>query len=129
MSAAFKSAMIQTFCIPLAGSQDPDRANPRAKSAAHLSEPVQGWDQWAKDIEDIVAVCDSAAAIELVQERNRQLLLALSRERQALYQELGECFGARREVLEKRAAPRQRKRPAPRTKAGASAPALEAEDA
>ncbi len=28
MSAAYKSAMIQTFCIPLAGSEDPDRASP-----------------------------------------------------------------------------------------------------
>jgi hypothetical protein len=129
MSAAYKAAMIQTFCIPLAGSEDPDRTSPRIGIREHVAEPVQGWEQWAKDIEDIVVVCESDAAIELVQERNRQLLLALSRERQDLYRELGECFGARREVLEKRAAPRPRKRSAPRTKAGASAPASEPQDA
>lgn len=129
MSAAYKTAMIQTFCIPLAGSEDPDRTSPRVGIREHVAEPVQGWEQWAKDIEDIVVVCESDAAIELVQERNRQLLLALSRERQAVYQELGKCFAARREVLEKRAAARQRTRSAPKAKAGASAPALEAEDA
>ncbi len=101
MSAAYKSAMIQTFCIPLAGSEDPDRASPRATSRTHVPEPVQGWEQWARDIEDIVGVCESDSAIELVQERNRGLLKALSRERQELYQHLGEAFrraaeGARR---------------------------------
>lgn len=129
MSAAYKTAMIQTFCIPLMGSEDPDRASHRAVARAHVPEPVQGWEQWARDIEDIVALCESDAAIELVQERNRELLLALSRERQCLYRELGECFGARREILLKRAAPRQRKRAIPRTKAGASAAAMEAEHA
>ena len=55
MSAAYKSAMIQTFCIPLAGSEEPDRASPRATSRTHVPEPVQGWEQWARDIEDIVS--------------------------------------------------------------------------
>ena len=59
MSAAYKSAMIQTFCIPLAGSEDADRASLRVTSRTHVPEPVQGWEQWARDIEDIVGVCES----------------------------------------------------------------------
>jgi len=42
MSAAFKSAMIQAFCITLAGSEDADRSSPRATSRTHIAEPVQG---------------------------------------------------------------------------------------
>ena len=55
MTAAYKSAMIQTFCIPLCGSEDPDRTSPKVCSRTHVAEPVQGWEQWARDIEDIVA--------------------------------------------------------------------------
>lgn len=112
MSAAYKSAMSQTFCIPFCGSDNPDKESPRAASRTHLAEPVQGWEQWARDIEDIVAVCESEAAIVMVQERHRKLLKSLSRERPDLYRELGESFGARREVLkdaDKPRAPRRRK--------------------
>lgn len=115
MSAAYKSAMIQAFCIPLAGSEDPDRASPRASARTHIAEPVQGWEQWARDIEDIIGVCESEAAIDLVQDRNRKMLLALSCERQELYRELGVSFGARRQVFRERTAervpPRRRKQP------------------
>jgi hypothetical protein len=56
----------------------------------------------------------------------------LSRERQDLYRELGECFGARREALQQRVvAPRPRKRrpPAAQAEPIASAPEREKEDA
>jgi hypothetical protein len=105
MSAAYKSAMIQAFCIPLCGTEDPDRASPRASSTTHSPEPIQGWEQWAKDIEDIVQVCESERAIDLVQDRNRGLLKALSREQQELYQQLGNCVGERRALLRQRDGP------------------------
>jgi len=129
MSAAYKSAMIQTFCIPLYGSEDPDRASPRMSSRAHAAEPVQGWEQWVRDLEDIVSLCESESAIDLVQDRNRDLLRALSRERHELYQNLGEAFAARREVLGRRKAtppsPQRRKR----SREGASIPERENADA
>jgi len=112
MTAAYKSAMVQTFCIPIAGSEDPDRSSPRVSSKTHSPEPVQGWQQWARDIEDIVGICESEQAIDLVQERNRDLLQALSRDRADLYRELGEGFRSRREALQKRRAaakPRNRR--------------------
>jgi len=114
MSAAYKSAMIQTFCIPLAGSEDPDRASPRATSRTHVPEPVQGWEQWARDIEDIVGLCETEQAIDLVQDRNRDLLRALGREQQELYRQLGDSIGARRAMLRQRAMPppkRKRRKP------------------
>lgn len=101
MSAAYKSAMVQTFCIPLAGTEDADRASPRVSSTIHSAEPVQGWEQWARDIEDMVGVCESEQAIQVVQERNRGLLQTLGRERAELYRELGECFSARRDVIQR----------------------------
>jgi hypothetical protein len=112
MSAAYKSAMVQTFCIPLAGSEDPDRTSPRASVRTQIAEPIQGWEQWARDIEDIVGLCESEQAIALVQERNRELLVALGRERHELYRELGESFVARREALQKRspATPKPKRR-------------------
>jgi hypothetical protein len=50
MSAAYKSALIQTFCIPTAGSEDPDRTSPKVTSRTQVPEPIQGWEQWARDI-------------------------------------------------------------------------------
>ena len=116
MSAAYKSAMIQSFCIPLAGSDDPDRSSYKATSRTHAAEPVQGWEQWARDIEDIVTVCESEQAIALVQERNRELLKGISRERADLYRQVGEAFAARREALLARNAPTRASRK--RTKSG-----------
>jgi len=119
MTAAYKSAMIQTFCIPLAGSEDPDRASPKVSSRTHVAEPIQGWEQWVRDIEDIVSLCESEQAITLVQDRNRQLLTALSRERAELYRQIGEAFGSRRETLLARAAATRPSRKQ-RAKSGAS---------
>jgi hypothetical protein len=116
MSAAYKSAMVQTFCIPIGGSDDPDRGSPRLSARTHSPEPVQGWEQWARDIEDVVSVCESEAAINLVQERNRELLKSLSRERPELYRELGEAFSVRREGLQQHA-----RQPTPKKRVSAAA--------
>ena len=103
MSAAYKSAMIQAFCIPVGDLEDPDSTSHRLAAKTHVAEPVQGWEQWARDIQDIVAVCESEAAIDTVQDRNRDLLKAISRERHQIYEELGECFTKRRQALRSRA--------------------------
>jgi hypothetical protein len=129
MSAAYKSAMIQTLCIPIAGSEDPDRTSPTVRSRTHVPEPVQGWEQWARDIEDIVGLCESESAIELVQERNRQLLTALSRERNDLYQQIGAAVIARRNALAgRRPVEKSRRKPILTTRKGTVA-AAEAEHA
>jgi len=101
MSAAYKSAMLQTFCIPVGDTEDPDAASHRLSSRTHVPEPVQGWAQWAQDIADIVSVCESGQAID-VQDRHRELLKALSRERPEVYADLGVSFTGRREALRSR---------------------------
>lgn len=102
MSAAYKSAMVQTFCIPVCGSEDADRTCHRLSSRTHDAEPVQGWKQWCLDFEDIVALCESEQAISMLQERNRDLLKALAGEQAELYAQLGQAFTSRREVLSAR---------------------------
>ena len=99
MSAAYKSAMLQTFCIPVSGTEDADHESHKAKTRTHLQQPVQGWEQWSRDIADIVNVCESGEAISTVQKRNRELLKAISRERPDLYTELGRSFTDRRKFL------------------------------
>lgn len=88
MSAAYKSAMVQTFCNPLcwiggAGQSKlpSSRKKPRRRAAARV-------EQWTRDIADIVEVCESEQAITLVQERHRDYLQALGRERRDLYADL-----------------------------------------
>jgi len=99
MSAAYKSAMVQAFCIPAVLNEDADKSSHKLKANPEIVEPVQGWEQWAFDIGDIVNVCESQQAIDLVQDRNRAALAALSRERPDLYTELGCLVSARRDCL------------------------------
>jgi hypothetical protein len=99
MSAAYKSAMVQTFCIPVQGTEDADRTTHRLSTKTHGPEPLQGWEQWCLDIGDIVSLCESEQAISMVQERNRDLLKSAAREQPHLYTQLGQAFLSRREVL------------------------------
>jgi hypothetical protein len=110
MSGAYKAAMVQTFCIPVCGAEDADRTSHRLSPRTHGPEPLQGWTQWCLDIEDIVSLCESEAAISTVQERNRDLLKALAREQPQLYAELGQAFVSRREVLAAREPTKTRRR-------------------
>ena len=118
-----KPAMVQTFCIPVANAEDPDRTSHRLTPRTHSPEPLQGWRQWCLDIEDIVSLCESEQAISTVQQRNRDLLKALAREQPQLYAELGQAFVSRREVLAARSSPPRVKR----SRAGQSVKAKAAE--
>lgn len=110
MSAAYKAAMLQTFCIPLAGNEDGDADSPKLGTRSHQAEPVQGWEQWSRDIAEMVGVCETQEALARVQNSNRALLKAIGRERPDLYAALGDAFGARKSSL---AAPIK---PSPQTK-------------
>lgn len=101
MSAAFKSAMVQAFCIPLASLDDADANSPAAValSARHPPEPDEGWVCWAQGITDIVHCCESEEALRRVQETHREKLKGLSRERRELYDRLGGAFAARAAAL------------------------------
>lgn len=99
MAAAYKVALFQTFCVPIVGSEDADARSHRLKRDPGVPEPVQGWEQWADDIAEMLRVCQSREAIERVQNSHRVLLAGLRRERPELYAGLGEALGAARAKL------------------------------
>ena len=101
MSAAYKAAMLQAFCIPVAGPEDADASTGAVvtRPAALTGEPIEGWEQWAKDVIDTLGICESIEAIDRVQSGKRPQLRAISRERPDLYAALGECFAKQRQAL------------------------------
>ncbi len=117
MTAAYKYAVLQAFCIPVSGTEDADASSPRLKNG-HSPEPVQGWEQWAADVQDTIRICQAEEALGRVQRTHRLALLTLSKERPELYAALGEAMMRRREELKPAGkvvgkAPRGR-RPAPK---------------
>ena len=100
MSAAYKSAMLQTFCIPAGGSDEADAAtNGLRKLPVAEKEPVQGWPAWSEDIIDILGACQSQEALDRMRSRQAALLTAISRERADLYLNIGEAFAIRAREL------------------------------
>lgn len=99
MSSAYKQAMLQAFCVPVRQIADADASSHRLKRRTHASCPVEGWEQWAAGIRDIAASCMSQEALERLQDRNRAMLTALSRERPDLYSSIGASFASRAEAL------------------------------
>ena len=95
MSAAYKSAMLQAFCIPIVGEDDPDGGR-IVVAKSHDPEPPQGWDQWSKDVIEMIRACQSEEALARVQDSNRAMLKAIQRERGDLYTALGDAFAAQR---------------------------------
>lgn len=120
MTAAYKSAVVQAFCIPTAG-EDADAASPRLRVPRHDPQPVEGWEQWSKDIIATISICESREALERVQVTHRNQLKAIGSERRALYETIGQAFSRRTRELErpkqpspalagrKRSPPKQRK--------------------
>lgn len=99
MTAAYKQGIVQTFCIPISGSEDADAVSHSLRHNDHVPQPVQGWQQWTLDILVMVRICETGEAIDQVQSSNRLLLKAISRERPDLYRELGQTIGERRSTL------------------------------
>jgi hypothetical protein len=101
MSAAYKGAMLQAFCIPVAGTEDADASTSKlvTRPSVLTGEPVEGWEQWASDVMDTLGICESIEAVDRVQSGKRPQLRAISRERPDLYAALGECFSRRRHAL------------------------------
>lgn len=99
MTAAYKSAVVQIFCIPTV-AEDADAASPRLKAPRHDPAPVEGWEQWAHDIIATIGICESREALGRVQDTHRDKLKAIAREKQGLYQAIGAAFTSRRQALD-----------------------------
>jgi len=106
MSSAYKGAMLQAFCIPVA-NDDPDASSHRLK--VREVEPVEGWQAWSEGILDMIRCCESGQALDRVRTRHGSFLAALKRERPELYATIGEGFAARNGQLAA---------PSPKPKAG-----------
>ena len=112
MTAAYKYAVIQAFCIPVCGTEDADASSPKL-SNGHSPEPVQGWRQWAADIQDMIRLCETDEALARVQQSNRALLHSLSKEKPELYASVGEAMALRRQALKRPVAKARGKRARP----------------
>ena len=110
MSSAYKVAMLQTFCIPVTGTEDADAVTYHLRQLSHEPPPAQGWEQWAKDIEHLIASCLTEEALGRIRDTHRAKLKSISKERPELYHSLGEAFRIRREALN---SPPERKRSEP----------------
>lgn len=99
MQSAYKYAMLQTFCVPSAMTEDADAQSHRLVPCRIASEPEGGWQAWADDLQAMIARCATSEEIAAAQESSRSLLQALSRERPDLYKQVGETVAARRQVL------------------------------
>ena len=101
MSAAYKSAMLQTFCVPVTGGDDADAKSPKQRKHKIGKEPVQGWQAWSEDIVEMIGCCETAEALDRMRSRQAALLTAVSRERADLYAGLGTAFSTRMLFLSK----------------------------
>lgn len=96
MSAAFKAAMIQVFCIPVS-NDDADRTRHRRRGSH--AEPVEGWACWCDALERQISNCDSKAALDRLTSDNSSLLQSLQRDQAERYRWVGERFTARLQDL------------------------------
>lgn len=98
MSSAYKAAMLQTFCVPVAQMAEPDASSYRIKRH-HDPEPVEGWPHWSAGLIDMIQSCESEEAIERLRNSNRAALTAIGRERPELYGQIGEAVATRLDQL------------------------------
>ena len=103
MSAAFKGAMFQLFCIPV-GAAEADVSSFRLRVQS-TPEPVEGWSCWADSICDIIGACETDEALDRVRSRQASLLGGLSREKPDLYAKIGDQFSARLNMIGVRTGP------------------------
>jgi hypothetical protein len=123
MTAAYKYAILQAFCIPIRGMEDADAANHKLKPKPVVQEPVQGWEQWTADIIDMIGGCTTLEAIDRVQSTYRPQLTGLQAERADFYAQIGAVVADRRSRLRPLAfaKPKPKPRRAPKPPAAARA--------
>ena len=96
MSSAYKQAMLQAFCVPVAQIEEADASSHRLKqSRTHQREPVEGWAMWMSGIVEIIQSCATREALQRLQDRQRPLLEALRRENPEMFSQIGAGFAKR----------------------------------
>jgi hypothetical protein len=105
MSAAYKAAMLQAFCVPVPQG-DGDAFSPRMSenkttTILSLAEPPQGWESWVREVMDIAGSCETAEAVERLLAGRRDELSALQRARPECYAKMGEAIASRLAELQR----------------------------
>lgn len=99
MSAAWKQAMIQTFCIPAGQADTESETHSLKHPKAREADPVEGWSQWSADLCELVAGCTSEDAVQRIQSTYREQLRNLSRRRPELFAGVGKAIAEKRQAL------------------------------
>lgn len=99
ITAAFKQAVLQAFCVPIAGNDDADAVTHRLVAQKEVPDPDQGWDQWAFDIQDMIRICETTEAVDRVQATYRSVFQAASKRRPDIYKAIGQVIQARRQLV------------------------------
>lgn len=97
MTAAYKYALIQAFCIPIRGTADADESSPRRISP--FAEPVQGWIAWSQDVIALVSGCETVEAIDRIAATYADQLRQLAIAKRPEYAEIGQAIRDRRTAL------------------------------
>lgn len=98
-SAAYKSAMLQTFCVPVTDGADADAISPKLRKNRIAPEPAQGWEAWSADIAEMIDGCQTLEALDRMRGQQAALLTSISRGRPDFYAVLGQNFARRSEEL------------------------------
>lgn len=110
MSAAYKYAAMQTFCIPTEGDNDADATthevapqpqSRRTESKPDDIEPAGGWGDWTRDLIAQVGRADTDKELDAIRDEpaNKTRINAVKKVDKAMYDAIGEAFAARRQVL------------------------------
>ena len=110
MSAAYKYAAMQTFCIPTEGDNDadatihevaPQQQSRRTKSKPDDIEPAGGWGDWTRDLIAKVGRADTDKELDAIRDEpaNKTRINAVKKIDKTMYDDIGEAFAARRQVL------------------------------
>jgi hypothetical protein len=112
MSAAYKYAAMQTFCIPTEGDNDadatthevqarePERKGTKAASIDDI-EPAGGWGDWARWLIGEVAKAEGEFNLDELKNdpANKARINALKKVDKTMFEDVGKAFAARRAVL------------------------------
>lgn len=98
MTAAYKYALFQAFCIPAADSGDAEADSIRVRGRSPV-EPTEGWTAWGYGVLEAVAACRDTDSLDAVQASHRDLLRWLAMHDVALYGGVGEAIRVRRREL------------------------------
>jgi hypothetical protein len=97
MSAAYKYAMLQAFCIPVA-RDDPEQSSHKLRKRG-IPEPEEGWTSWSATIVDMIQACEKSESLTAIRVGQRRALAALGRARPELHAAIGDAFQCRLAAL------------------------------